>query len=276
MSKKRPTMLEMDRGSGSMGISQGASLDPDYVRERSDQRDGLRELDLMTEASERLTRAQKDRARIFPRNTAQPLNPRTDHRVPELGELRRAPSAHQMRVRSKAKHAAHRAWTTAQHREMKALISDPAQWDRINDQLSDMTGDIETLSKKDQQSIRRIDRAISRGESFNERQQVVYIAFNLPPDADEEQLASGTFTLDRYTVGTMNLADVPDESTHVLELPTRRGLYMGQSAGGTDSSYLLPRGLFFETEAVYEGTWVDNAGERGNRRIIRIKEQEES
>ena len=87
--RTRKSVLELDAGAGSMpGLAMAATTPLADFEAKETNREGLAELDRMTEASNRLTRAQKDRERIITRDASGPANAATKMRVPEFDEIR--------------------------------------------------------------------------------------------------------------------------------------------------------------------------------------------
>lgn len=240
-------------------------------------REGLRELDQMTEQDPRWTRAQKDRARIHPRDASAELNSATKTRVPEYDEIRAPISGRQMKARRKALTAVQRRWTAAQARELRALTQQPDTWARITDHLSAHVGDAEELSARDQLTVQRLDRAIRSYEESTDRQHHVYAQVSLPPDMRIEDFdVPPQVHLDRWTAATHNLHELtsPDhvETPYVMEITTRRGMYLGHSDGGSSTGHLLPRAMSFEVDRVYDARWVAPDGTSGSRKVIRLRE----
>ena len=277
--KTRKSVLELDAGvRSSPGMAMAATTPLAEFAEKESNREGLAELDRMTEASERLTRAQKDRERILPRNAAGPVNSATKPRVPEFDELRTPISGRQMKVRSKLKRQTQSRWTKAQLRAITEATATPAAWQRLTDQLSASQGDLDAFSTTDRLTVQRIDRAIRQYEEHNDRQHVVYANVQLPPGFNAAELESYPVVhLDRWTAGAHNLhqisqPDAHNENTYVIELTTTRGMYLGQSDGGHDTAHLLPRGMTFTVEKVYPARWKSPDGRIGTRRVIRLRE----
>lgn len=279
MAKARKSVLEVDRGGSSPGLIVAATTPLAEFGKREADRRGLAELDQLTEASTRLTRAQKDRERILPRPASQALNQATLARVPELDEIRTPVSGRQMKVRSKVSKATQAKWTGAQVREMDEVLGGPA-WGELTDQLSENVGDLDALSERDKRSVQRIDRAIRQYEEHNDRQHHVYANVQLPAGFDASELLEyEAVHLDRWAASAHNLHEVSGEwegdSTHVLEITTRRGMYMGHSDGGRSTAHLLPRGMGFRVVEVYEARWRDRQGQEGRRKVLRLEELEE-
>lgn len=276
--KYAPTILEADAGVGSALGGVSAAGTPRLAFEaREYQREGLAELDQLTEASDRLTRAAKDRERILPRDAGERFNRATRARVPEFDELRTPISGRQMKVRSKLKRQVQTRMTAAQHRELKQLMTDEPHFTRLTDQLSASVGDTDGFSDRDRTTVQRVDRAIRQYERQNERQHHLYANVTLPPGTKlSDYEIPPTVHLDRWTGASHNLheisgADLNDE-TYALEITTRRGMYLGHSDSGPSTEHLLPRGMAFEVEKIYETRWKGPDGSSGTRRVIRLRE----
>lgn len=278
MAKKYTAVLEPDAGLGSrLGLAQAAGTPAREFAGREDVRAGLQELDEMTERDPRWSRAQKDRARIHPRDASAALNRATKTRVPEYDELRTAISGRQMKARRKVLSDVQRRWTKAQAREIRAITHDPDTWARITDHLSAHVGDPDTLSAGDQLTVQRLDRAIRSFEQSNDRLHHVYAQVSLPPDTRlEDYEIPPQLHLDRWTAATHNLHELTSpehtEAPYVMEITTRRGMYMGHSDGGSSTGHLLPRAMSFEVDRVYEARWTAPDGSTGSRRVIRLRE----
>lgn len=278
MAKARKSMLEMDRGDGSRpGVSVATTTPIGEFREREADKQGLAELDRLTEASGRLTRAQKDRERIYPRAAPQPLNQATATRIPEFDEVRVPVSGRQMKVRSKVARATQRKWTAAQDRELADLMAtNSPTWQPLTDQLAAHVGDLDALSTRDRSSVQRVDRTIRQYEEQNDRQHHVYANVRLPAGFDVSSMVEDVVHLDRWTAGSHNLHEISggeaDDSLHVLEITTRRGMYLGHSDGGSSAGHLLPRAMSFRLVKVYESRWKDAAGRTGSRMVLRLEE----
>lgn len=276
MARRKSAVLELDAGAGSRpGLSMSATTSLADFEAREENRKGLAELDRMTEASDRLTRAQKDRARIIPRDASGSLNPATKARVPEFDEIRAPISGRQMKERSKAKRVVQDRWTNAQHRAIKDAMASPESWQALTDHLSQAQGDPDELSTRKQQAVQRIDRAIRQYEESNDRQHHIYANVQIPAGFDVNKLETyPAVHLDRWTAGSHNLHELrqEDANTYVVEVSTRRGMYLGHSDGGRNAAHLLPRGMSFTVEKVYTARWKGPDGSTGTRRVIRLQE----
>ena len=83
----------------------------------------------------------------------------------------------------------------------------------------------------------------------------MYVGVRLPEKTpsvfDKRDLPAGLrvgsrIAFDQFTPATHNLHELPghdDQQVVVLEITTSRGMYMGRSGTGNDTSHLLPRGM---------------------------------
>ena len=271
--------LALDGGAGSSpGVSVGTSVPLAEFRDQEATRLGAAELDRMAEANDRLSRATKDRERITPRDASKTLNEATLTRVPEFDEIRTPVSGRQMKARSRLKRGQQDRWTGAQYRAVKAVLTDRQEWRRITDQLAANLGDPEEMTLRDRTSVQRVDRAIRAYEEGNDRQHHLYANVTLPAGTTLSDYEQTVLHLDRWTVGAHNLHQISRHPTDALalEITTRRGMYMGQSEGGSDTGHVLPRGMSFTVERVYTARWRDADGNTGERQVVRLREVEEA
>lgn len=283
-----PYALDLDRGpSADTAVKEAQILDEIDSVARAGDRAGLRDLDSMTEGMTGLNRMQRDRARLTPRDTVADLgHPRMERVLRPPAEPRQPLSARQRNARSRNRFHTQDTMPLTQLRAQKALVTEPGTWARINDALSEATGDVEALPDKDQEFTRRVDRSIQSYERRNDRGHVVYANVRLPHYINRSNragflantLAVGdTVALDRYTVGSHQLhetaAHLADTgNTVVLEIQTRRGAYLGHSARKDATAHLLPRGLHLQIAGVHEVTYTDRAGGRGTRTVIQLRD----
>lgn len=280
MAKKRPGKLEADRGSGSIGTSAAVVLAPGQHAEREENRQGLAELDRMTEHSDRLSRRQKDANRILPRDGTKEVHPRKRRDFQHPDDLRLPMSRRQRSERANHLRATQQRWTSAQARDIRALAGGEELWHNVNDQLSAHTGDIDALSTRDKARVRRLDRAIRQYEETNDRNHVLYTALELPAGLRPSDIKEGeSLTFDRFTMTRHNIHEVPGadfDSTPVVEISTSRGMYL--ATRGPDTPHLLPRGMKYRVGQTYQAMWRDADGNEGMRPVIRlhaVQEEEE-
>lgn len=161
---------------------------------------------------------------------------------------------------------------------------DGQQWQRLNDALSEHTGDAQELDEGDKVTIQRLDRAIQTYERAGDRCHVLYSNMQLPPWINGSNLdgfvrnnfaAGRGIAFDRFTLGAHNLhqVDVDEHSeprTAVFEIQTRRGMYLGRSDGVDDTAHLLPRGLQLRVAGVHRAVYQRPDGTNGTRMIIQL------
>lgn len=277
-------VIDPDRGSSTVSAKRAELISTAKAAAREDNRQGLRELDQMTEQLPGLNRLQRDRARVMPRDTSAPLGHPAKQRPLLAAETRAPLSARQLQARSRLSKAVATRLPASTVKTQREVLTQPQTWARVNDALSEGTGDIEELSGADQQRVRRLDRAIQAYEKGNDRGHVVFTNIEMPTAVNHTSLepfvtrnfqSGDRFHLDRYTMSTHQLdhSDVPDPAgrTAVLELQTRRGLYMGTSTG-SNTDHLLPRGMEIEIVGVRQLTTTDRQGTTRTRLAIQAIE----
>lgn len=283
----RSRRVDPDLGPGRGLTKKAEIIDAATDDARVENRASLRELDAMTEHDPRLTRQQKDRARIFPRETVADLrHPRMERQLPAADQERGPLPARQRNVRSKKRLAAQGDMPLTQLVAMKDLVGSKQRWCDINDAMSAHTGDVDELSERDQERVRRADRAIQAYERMNDRGHVVYTNVQLPPAINSGNMAGWLrnnfepgrrFAFDRYTFSTHQLhetaADGPDTGrTVVFEMQTRRGAYLGRSDKVDDTGHLLPRGMEFEVVGYHEASYRAPDGTTGTRTVVQLRD----
>ena len=283
--------LDPDRGRSSSSAKVAQHVDTPVYQERGAERTGLRDLDVMVETTPGLNRLQKDRERVYPRETNADLrHPRMERKLPGIGSERQPLSARQRNARSKARRAAQQKMPLTQLRAQRDLVTQPEQWLRTNDLLSDHMGDLNELPDAEQERIRRIDRSIQSAERLNDRGHVVYTNMVLPSYINtsnvegfvKKNFAPGRqFTFDRYTQATHQLHETrsdaaglnfPDSRIVTFEMETRRGAYLGNSAKVDNTSHMLPRGMEFEVVGISPTTYRDPTGGSGQCLVIQLRD----
>lgn len=281
-------VLDPDRGSGSVGTKVARAVGLDEAADRGQDRAGLRDLDAMTEGMSGLSRMAKDRERLTPRGTTAPLgHPRMERQLPEAGQVRLPFSARQKNERSKDRVSTQAGMPRVQFQAQKQLVTDPGQWRKVNDRLSDEVGDVQALPEQDQQRVRRVDRAIKAYERHNDRGHVVYTNVQMPDHINHSNARAyldgiyepgQVLEFDRYTAATHQLHEtsgyLSDRSGRVvvMEMQTRRGAYLGQSDKKDNTGHLLPRGMRFEYVGVHEATYQSPDGTTGTRTVVQLRD----
>lgn len=277
-------VLDPDRGRSttSTKVAEFTAAGEAFTREQD--RTGLRDLDVRTEALPGLSRQQRDRARIYPRATPADLrHPRMarqllDQRLPRLPL-----SSRQKKARSVARRTVADRLPQAQYDAQRRLVTEPRRWHRLNDQLSTTVGDIDDYADTDQQQVRRVDRSIQAYERVNDRGHVVYANVQMPPAVNRSNLLEFTqhsfqvgdrIVFDRYTAAAHQLHEVtvPDPAGRVavFEIQTRRGFYLGGSDSVDNTGHLLPRNLQLKVSGVHEVSYRRPDGSSGRRVAIQL------
>jgi hypothetical protein len=286
----RDGVVDLDAGSSSLGAKQAAVVAASTFQDRQQDRAGYRDLDTRVEQAPGLSRATRDRNRATPRDTSQPLgHPRKARHLPEPDAVRIPISARQRKERSKTKREAQDQLSGAVYRELDAVLTRPARWTQLNDALSAAAGDAQQLPESQLAAVQRVDRAIQAYEAGNDRSHVVYATVELPdyvtPDTVipyvRARFRSGAeVAFDRYT-GAAHCLHELDGDPHrearalVVEVATRRGMYLGRSGSLDDTAHLLPRGLRLRAGEVHDATYQRPDGSRGSRHVLRLTDTDQ-
>ncbi|MCZ4277776.1 hypothetical protein [Rhodococcoides yunnanense] len=275
--------FDPDRGSSEdLEKKQGVVLPHASFADRAANREHARGLDTDIEGLPGLTRARRDLERAFPRNTTAVItNERKRRTLPAAIELRRSLSARQRNARSATKRAVEQSVPRAQHRAMSSLIGDPDNWKRTNDALSDVNGDAVRLDDDQRRHIQRVDRAIQRYERESGRGHLVYTVVSLPhavihPSELPETLSPGSVVaFDRFTGARHSIHEL-DAHSHptdaVFEIQTTRGLYLGASDKGDDTSHLLPRGTRYRVVNSHFVPYERPGRSVGERLVVQLED----
>jgi hypothetical protein len=262
--------FDPDRGSsGDLEKKQGVVLPHASFADRAANREHARGLDT-------------DLERAFPRNTTAPItNERKRRTLPAAIELRRSLSARQRNARSATKRTVEQSVPRAQYRAMSSLIGDPDNWKRTNDALSDVNGDAVRLDDDQRRHIQRVDRAIQRYERESGRGHLVYTVVSLPhavihPSELPETLSPGSVVaFDRFTGARHSIHEL-DAHSHptdaVFEIQTTRGLYLGASDKGDDTSHLLPRGTRYRVVNSHFVPYERPGQSVGERLVVQLED----
>lgn len=283
-------VVDSDYGSGSVSAKQAAYMDKDAYEARGEERSGLRELDSMVESSAGLTRQQRDRERAMPRETNADLkHPAMERKLPEPGQVRKPLSSRQRKARSVAKRSTQDRWPKTQYEAVHRMVNDDGYWRQINDELSENTGDAQSLSDQQRAFVQRMDRAIQGYEANNDRGHVVYANVEMPTMINSSNLEGfvrnnyergAVLEFDRYTGGahTMHEVEPSQETAHrtaVFEIQTRRGLYLGRSDTTDDTTHVLPRGVRLEVVGAHWAAYERPDGSQGRRQVIQLVDHAE-
>ncbi|AYE99641.1 hypothetical protein C0J29_31650 (plasmid) [Mycobacterium paragordonae] len=231
------------------------------------------------------TRAARDRDRATPRDSSHAPSTRLHRSLPGDISYRGRLSARQRKVRSALKNRVMAAAPQSQHRAVHALLGspDPTDWQRVNTELHRAAGDVHALDDPDRVMVQRLDRAIQSYERGNDRTHVVYVAVRLPPRTpsvfDERDLPAGLrvgtrIAFDQFTPAAHNLHELPghdDQQVVILEIATTRGMYMGRSGSGDDTSHILPRGMHLRLSSAAVVPY-DIPGDFGERLVVQARD----
>jgi hypothetical protein len=280
-------IVDPDRGSSAEQTSKQAELlTSGGYQERDEQRAGARELDVAVESMPGLTRQQRDRERAMPRGVSGEVPyPQMQRSLPAAGDVRKPISSRQRKARSITKRAVQDRLTRTQYIALTDTVSgDGRTWQRLNDDLSEHTGDVQEVEERDKATIQRIDRAIQAYERAGNRGHIVYSNMELPRWINASNLdgfvrnnfkPGREVAFDRFTLGAHNLHQVDVEADRerrsaVFEIQTRRGMYLGRSDSIDDTAHLLPRGLQLRVDGVHRAKYQRPDGTSGSRLVIQL------
>lgn len=121
-------------------------------------------------------------------------------------------------------------------------------------------------------------------ERANDRSHVLYANAEMPLYVNASNVAGYSrnhfpngqeIAFDRYTLGThamheIERTDPQNQRTIVLEISTRRGMYLGQSGHGSNTSHLMPRGLRLWVIGTGQVDYRRPDGTLGRRTIVQV------
>lgn len=248
---------DVDLGRDTPGQKVVASISETDFARRAGDRASNRELDRMIQATPGYRQSSRDAGSAFPRDTtAEPAHPALLRRFPFQDEIRQPLSGRQRAVRSKLKHRTQDRLSGAQHREVSRLLESERAWADLNDELSQHAGNLQELTPASRRRTRRVDRMIQSYEADgNGRDHLVYarveLPYYVPPNRAMEYLrehfaVGQQMTFDRYTLGTHQLHEHDPfidqgPTVVILEIKTKRGMYLGGSSTSDQTAHLLPR-----------------------------------
>lgn len=276
--------VDVDRVAGPEPHTRSATrVLEEEARRREQDRAGHGELDVAVEALQGLTRAARDRARATPRERSAPLgHPRKARAIPP-GAARALMSSRQRDARSRTKYQVMEGLSGTQHRELgRLLVQDLDRWDDVNDAISEAAGDVQALPEATITQIQRVDRAIQAYEAASDRSHVLYSNVQMPPDVTGRELGDFTratlpagteLALDRFTLAAHDPHEVEPydhRGVVVMEIATRRGMYVGQSGNGSQTGHLLPRGMRLWVTGITRLSYARPDGSTGRRTTIQL------
>src|SRR5262249_30357355 len=156
-----------------------------------------------------------------------------------------------------------------EYQAVSSLVTDPGYRAELNDALSAAAGDVQQLPDNARTRVQRVDRAIQRYEEQSGRGHVVYVNLEMPEPLRgghplgmaRAYLPEGSvIALDRFTGGAHTMHEVEPPAGvaadgPVLEIQTRRGMYLGRSDSLDDTAHLLPRGLQLQVVGMHEADY---------------------
>jgi hypothetical protein len=285
-------MLDVDRGgSAALAGKQAALATEDDMADRAADRAGARDLDQAVEAMPGMSRAARDRERAMPRSGGGGIpDPRMERTLPSPGQTRAPLSSRQRKARSAIKRATQDTLPQTQYAALRALASDPEYRARVNDALSAATGDAQQLDEGVRRQVQRADAAIRAYEKANDRGHVVYVNVQLPgalQGGDPVGVArsflppGAVLEFDRFTGAAHTMHEVDPgsggEGTLLLEVQTRRGIYLGRSDSVDDTTHLLPRGMRVRVAGdAHYAAYRRPDGTTGRRPTVQVLDMPES
>lgn len=276
--------LALEHGVGTQQAKRGDIIDENTRVHNDDDREGLRDLDRMVEQSAGLSRAAKDNERVIPRDTTAPLgHPAKDRRLLEPDALRIPMSKRQRLERLHLEKSVVEEVSNARYQAVATLTEDRDTWKSLNGGLARNLGDVQALSKADQTRIQRVDRTIQAYEAGNDRGHRVYAnvrlnrginASNVEGFLDHNLEVGSTVYFDQYTAGSHNMHEIESKLKNgrdvVVEIHTRRGMFIGAPGNAQSNGHLLPRGMKLEVAGFNQVTYTRPDGTRGQRMCIQL------
>lgn len=276
-------VYDPDRASVGPSTKAARRVDPDVKAERDSQRDELREMDREMSATPGYAAAHIDSQRHMPGSKSAPLgHPRKERKFPAPGSRRVPVTGWQKRQRLVAAKQAQTATPRSELRATDGLLNEDATWARVNDKLSETTGNAHEIGT-DERTVRRVDRMIQRAERRNDRSHVVYSNVLIPGEMPNSRVYASSFAegevvdFDRYTVAAHNIHETEDEIIGhdrlvTFEIATRRGAYMGGGAASADTHHLLPRGLRLVVVGKESVRYLRPDGSSGRRTVVQLSD----
>lgn len=282
-------VLDVDRGSGKARSKKAAHVEVNEYDDRDQVRKGYQDMDDRVSADTRYSPSQRDAGRSSPRETNADLrHERMQRTLPAAGETRRPLSSRQRKARSIAKRTAQQKLSKTQYGAMRGLLTDDG-WRTTGDAVSEVAGDAQMLEPEQLRQVQRIDRAIQSYERGNDRGHVVYANVEMPWYINssnvvgyvENNLPAGReVTFDRYTAGAHCMHELePDpkasDRTVVMEIQTRRGMYLGGSDSVDRTGHLLPRGIRLRIAGSHTATYQRPDGSTAERVVLQMTDAPE-
>lgn len=280
-------VLDLNRGKTHDAHELAGKSIPIEIDQHLDQiRAGNRHLDHLVRTTPGLNPSTRRTQLAYPTQHVAPLkDPRMARRLPEPDELRRPASDRQIRERHRTKRAAQDHLAGTEHAALADFISGAEKYRDLNRKLTRAIGNVTDLDEADRRYAGRIDRAISAYERLNNRTHRVYARLRLPSHINHSNLdgyirnemhPGRILETDRYAAAAHNLHEVePAEAdrqrTVILEITTRRGIYLGGAHAGTGGSgHLLPRGMRFGVKSAHQAGYARPDGTCGQALVVQL------
>ena len=287
-SREATGRVDVDRGHDQPGMKVMTVISTDEFDARAADRAGNRDLDRAIQNSSGYRQSSKDAGSAFPRDATGDLrHPAMARRLP-IPDSRRTPiSSRQKNARSKLKREVQQRLSQTQYEEFARLLGSPEAWTALNDELSDSIGNAQELSETSRRRTRRLDRGIQDFESGCGREHLVYARVQLPLYVPREKAleyvrarfaAGDEVAFDRYTLATHQMHEHERYSegegvSILLEIETKRGMYLGGSDGRDDTSHLLPRAMLTTVAAEpHVATYRRPDGTGGSAIVVQIRD----
>ena len=262
-------------------VAESAMSDRDFRRLAN------RIIDEARDSDRSLTRARRDRDRASPRDASHVDSDRLRQALPPPAEFRRTISGRQRKIRSAVKNQVLATAPESQRAAARGLLidEDASQWNRVNAALHRGAGDVQTLDDGDRATVQRLDRLIQSYERRNDRMHKVYVAVKLPDnqpnvirveDMPPSLRPGAVLEFDQFTLARHDLSEAPGHDSYryvMFEFVTSRGMYLGQSDSGMDTTHVLPRGTSYEVVSAEFVTYQTRPRGFGERLVVQLRER---
>lgn len=232
--------------------------------------------------AEAVSVTQADAYRTMPRAATDNVDETIGNHLAAAGETIQSPSIYSHRMNRRNSNRGLNKFTRAENRDFQTFLNPQTDDERAMRQFAEdfaATGESpETLSRRKRAYVRRIDRAIQKAESENDRMHVVNMPLRLNPGVDREEFINAlrenpgtTQTFNGYSRGNQDINKVTtdDDNEIIVQLETARGMYLGARG---ESSHLLPRGIRASFVDVREAPIRRADGSTYTRTIVQLRE----
>lgn len=233
-------------------------------------------------SSEAVSVTQADAHRTMPRAANDNVDESIGNHLKGEGEVVTSPSIYSHRMNRRNSNRGLNKFTRAEQRDLQTFLNPQTDRERALRQFADdfaATGESpETLSRRKRAYIRRLDRAIQKAESENDRMHVVNMPLELDSNSNREEFLQAlqgnpgiVQTFNGFSRGNQDINKITTDDAEeiIVQLETSRGMYLGARGG---SSHLLPRGLRASFVAVREMPIQRPDGTTYRRTIVQLRE----